>query len=229
VAREQTDASAVIIFGARLDWEAWTRKPDLRLLQQVFDRNPEIRNNFARAFAAQLRDRHFETMADMAVGAITSGGPRYDEVLALLERHLLNWPSFQGGNQDDVFLSALRQDYELREEIAHAVEFPSDEVQELARGALVLWMAESPGRWYSFGRRQLLRRLRSSEDIRTLAEGNQLIELFEDLTPLEWEAKQTPLARLFAHNPMVAAALWNAMEWPRPFGLVLREELRQIE
>ena len=216
------------VFGADLDWEAWKKQPDLRRIHELFVSNNQVRNAFAQAVGAYPGTRHLKEIAAAAVSEITSHGPREAAVRAVLQRYVLNWEQFRAGMQDKQFLGLLNQEYGFRVEVAAAIHYRSDEAERMAAFACRMWRAIPVNCLVKKTRKQLLPKLESIEKLQPL---RLLLEPSTNLEPSDddWDNLQSEMADLFAENPNRSSALWKALEWPRPFALILREELRQIE
>jgi Patatin-like phospholipase len=218
------------VFAGELDWEAWRRQPDLRRLQDLFRNNTLVRNAFARAVNAYPGQRHLKEIAAAASGEIRTHGARENEVRAVLQQYVLNRDRFQAGQQDAVFIAALRQYYEFREQVARAIEYRSTEAERLAEFAVSMWRAVPIDCWLWFKdtRKKLLSRLRPGSQLQPVREALQG-SAQQEPNDAGWKALEAQLAGLFARDPNLSRALWEVMDWPRPFALVLREELQQIE
>jgi hypothetical protein len=219
---------APALFGADLDWAAWKKQPDLKRLQELFVNNTQVRNAFARAMDAYPGKRHLGEIAAAAVNEIQSHGPREGAVQAVLQQYVLNWGQFRAGLQDRQFLDALTQHYEFREQVARAIHYRSSEAERLAGFATNMWRTVPLSCWFKDTRLEMLSRLDGSQEgqaLRAVLQGSAN----QEPDDAGWGNLESQLTGLFADNPNSSRALWGAMEWPRPFALVLREELRQIE
>jgi hypothetical protein len=223
---QQQPAQAV--FGADLDWEAWKKQPDLTRIHRLFVNNNQVRNAFSRAVGAYPGTRHLKEIAAAAVSQIRDHGPREAAVSAVLQRDVLNWERFRAGLQDKQFLALLNQEYGFRVEVAAAIHYRSDEAQRLAAFACRMWRATPLSCMFKKTRKELLPNLDGVEKLQPL---RLLLEPSTNQEPSDddWGNLQSQMAALFAEDPNRSSALWKVMEWPRPFALVLREELRQIE
>jgi len=215
------------VFGKDLDWELWKRKPDLHQLQLLFEDNAPVRNAFARAVGAFPGRRHIQEIAAEAIAEIHESKPAAASIRRVLETHFLNWRSFQEGKQDMELLAALKEDFTFRDEVARAIGFRNNEAMDLAMFAMDMWKAASHGLSREDTRDSLLDQLRSSEHGKEVA---SILRASASRNPQgDWSDIQSQLSVTFAQEPMSACVLWDVMEWPRPFSLVLREEMKQIE
>jgi hypothetical protein len=216
------------IFAGELDWYAWRKQPDLRQLQDLLSNNAPVRNAFARAVGAYPGKRYAKQIAMSAVAELRGLGPRATAVRAVLERRLLRWESFQAAQQDEIFGRALAERYEFREQVARAIQYEGSEAKRLAAFAVNLWRAVPLKCWHKPIRKHLLQKLSGSEE---RAELHKILRTSADHEPDEngWRNLESQLASHFGRNPMLSCVLWETLEWPQPFALVLREELRQIE
>jgi hypothetical protein len=216
------------LFGTNLDWATWQKQPDLRQLQILFENNAGVRNAFARAVGAFPGRRHVVEIATLGFGQWKARAKRYTEIEAVFKRYLLNWEAFRPGNQDDQFHATLAREYEFRDEVARAIGFKSGEALGLASLATDMWRAVPIRFARTSTRADLIRGLNgSSEAIKVRDILSSSVSKEPDETG--WNLIASQLSDLFAQDPMTSCALWEAMSWPRPFALVLREELRQIE
>lgn len=226
-ARGRIPSPPLTVFGKDLDWELWKGQPDLRLLQTLFENNGAVRNAFARAVGAYPGRRHINEIAAKGIEEIHDGGTKTPSVTQVLEKHLLNWAAFERGEQDKEFLAALQEEFTFRDEVARAIRFRTNEANELAQFATDMWKATPLKISRQKTRQVLLDQLNKRED------GNGVAAILRGSVSRkpdgDWSDIQLQLGEMFAQVPMCACALWEAMEWPRPFALVLREEMRQIE
>src|SRR4051812_5703717 len=140
-ARGRIPSPPAAVFGKDLDWESWKRQPDLHRLQVLFEDNAPVRNAFARAVDAYPGRRHIQELAAEAIAEIHESKPSAASVRQVLERHFLNWRSFQEGKQDIELLAALKEDFTFRDEVARAIGFRSSEAIDLAMFATDMWRA----------------------------------------------------------------------------------------
>lgn len=226
-ARGRIPSPPASVFGKELDWEIWKGQPDLRRLQILFENNIAVRDAFARAVGAYPGRRHIAEIAVKAIGEISDRGVNAPTVRQMLEKHLLNWPAFARGEQDKEFLDALQEDFTFRDQVARVIRFRTGEANDLALFATEMWKATPMHFSRQKTRDVLLSRLSASEDgkgVAAILKGSVARKPDQD-----WTDVQLQLGDMFAQIPLSACALWDAMEWPRPFALVLREEMRQIE
>ncbi|HEY1580366.1 MAG TPA: patatin-like phospholipase family protein [Terracidiphilus sp.] len=216
------------VFGKDLDWNTWKKQPDLRQLQVLFENNSLVRNAFARAVHAYPGRRHVVEIANASLVQWRSGAATRSAIQTVFERYLMNWASFEKGIQDEQFRAALIEQYEFRDEVARAIGFRGEEALTLGALAIDMWKAAPIGVSRKQTRSELLAALvgfSGAGRIREILAGTVRQE--ENWTG--WTGVESDLVKLIAQDPSAACGLWEAMKWPRPFALVLREELLEIE
>ena len=226
-ARGKIPSPPAAVFGKDLDWEFWREQPDLRRLQTLFENNAAVRNAFARAVGAYPGKRHVDEIAAKSLEQFHNSGAMAPNVRQVLDKYLLNWPAFQSGTQDSELFLALKEEFTFRDEVARAIHFRSNEANDLALFATDMWKA-TPIRFSRQKTRGVL-----LEELNKRSDGKSVAAILKHSVArkpeADWTDVQMRLGELFAQDPMAACAVWDAMEWPRPFSLVLREEMRQIE
>ena len=239
------------------NWEQWRKEPDLRRLQALFDNNSKVRNAFSRAVNAYPGRRHLREIATLAVNEMRKSDAKTPAVLqrhllnwesfraGLQDSQFLIALAQEYEFRESVARAINFQSSEAKELAASAVDMwravPINCLRSATRKELLSQLDD------------LLRRRedevceRSSEaeldeagqaaleEVKESLEAlKQVREVFqpsseEEPNDAEWDALEETLADLFSRNLMLACDLWKAMNWPRSFALVLREELRQIE
>jgi hypothetical protein len=217
------------IWAGELDWEDWKAHPDRQRLQEIFERNDAVRNAFAEEVGLYPGKRNFTEVARMAVRQLQQHGPNEPAVRAVLEQRILRWETFLAGGQDAELARALEQSYEFRQELAQATGFRGEEAERLAQFAVRMLQMRASSPRHKKRRQRMLDHLGASPETQALVPA--LAEIV-NLAPEDdngWTRVQTALAECFAGAPGLSSRLWEEMKWPRPFALVLREELRQME
>jgi len=226
-ARGRIPSPPPAVFGRDLDWETWKRQPDLHQLQVLFESNATVRNAFARAVGAFPGRQHVQDLASEAIGQIQESKPAAASVRHVLETHFLNWRSFQEGKQDAEMLAALKEGFTFRDEVARSIGFRSNEAADLAMFATDMWKAAPRGVSRQKALDSLLNELGRTQygkEVASILRGSISRKPQDDFSDIKSQLSVT-----FAQEPMSACVLWDLMEWPRPFSLVLREEMKQIE
>ena len=109
--------------------------------------------------------------------------------------------------------------------MARAINYQSSEAEELAAFAVNMWRAVPLQCLRNATRKNLLPKLDNLPPVKAIFQ--RASETEPDDTG--WANLEAALVDLLGRAPMLGCALWKAMDWPRPFALVMREELLQIE
>ena len=177
-----------------------------------------------------------ETLEDLVLCAMKEMSRSEDKARVLrpvIRRYLLTWEAFRQGTDDFQFYRMLQADLIFRDDVLRAAEYVHREARELAKLAVQLLRTTPTTRWNL----RIAEPYRSQVIASLAADGSEgelrtLLGAYQDTDPDEapaWENCQNELAHAFARDPMLSTTLWDAFDWPRPFALVFREELRQIE
>ena len=127
--------------------------------------------------------------------------------------------------QESHFNAILQEDYIFRQAVARAVGQPNSEAVELASLAVEMWRSIPPSSLICRDRGAILK-----DEVLKGKIPKELVENEDNPSDESlWVNVRDRLAVNFARNPQKAMELWDAIGWPYPFALVLREELKQIE
>lgn len=217
------------IFEDQLDWENWKSTLDLTTLKGLFEKNENeaMRTKFARAVGAFPGTRHLDQIASSVVDDSRREPQTAEVIAAFLKKHILNWDSFREGSQDHLLRYAMSQDYEFRERLRGAV--GGTDGNDLARSAIDLWRSTPLNCAFQRTRKELLEGLKATGGSKQELYLALLNSAMQEPNEQGWVDLGQQLTEQFVRDPLLASALWKSMGWPRPFALVLREELIEIE
>jgi len=226
-ALDRSDEFNPRLFAQKFDWESFRANPDLETIMKAFRKSVESRTKFAWDAGAYPGEQNLDRVIASAVDLMEQPGHAGGIVREVLKRHLLNWDEFQAKRQQAQFLDALEEEFAFRQAVAEATAFESGEAKELACLACdMLRTVPAKRRIGSNRREKVIEKLKKNAMTRSL--GEAMTGLQHCASPDDWQKVQGRLTTAFSRSPQLATVLWKEMNWPYPFALVLREELKQI-
>jgi hypothetical protein len=219
------------IEGNDFKWQKFKTTRNRTALVTALENNRELRNALSKNLEEYPGISHLKRLATEASDILSNQEkdgefPAKKAVTEVFERYLLNWEKFTVRSPEQEFhLMALLQKYlGFRQAVAKAVGQPNSEAEELAQLAVEMWRAIPVSSLIGKTRAQII-----AEEPKKKIPEHLCNEKITSSDANTWENVEKSLAVTFAEDPQTAVDLWKDMDWPYPFSLVLRDELKQIK
>jgi hypothetical protein len=225
------------LLGKEFDWKAWIDQPDPAPLYQFLQGREGARIVLAKALEFDPGPARAQVLAEKLIGGPSTGE---DAIARVFTAHTPNWNDFR--NQDykaaagRLFCLAVQNDFRFRQAVAKATQFRSAEADLLATHAVEMLRN---------ARRRVRKGLIDAICAALPAEQGALKERLAEFKTARssadsWTLLQCELRSEFSAQPELPGMVWDATgpkdpgisgnpSWPRPFPLVLREEIKQID